>query len=277
MLWSHSIDWRGSPGNGWWETCNLKAAEVRWTQSLPRWQVQFVSFQYHLWYLLLLGTMIRHNQGWEDQLVSRILVFYNNCESDKFKNMPGHILPGPVMLGSMQRKYTALPTSLPSPEQALTLPQAWLISVCHWYPTAYQEPGCDSCRPISWWIIWSVASHAISWKGMGEDTAGISKWDQFVSHCAFISFLIQGKLRELNFLSFQLIHSQDHGLWYFDEKTERGMTSVKLLLRHVSSTTGQESWVRSSILHLYGKFKVVSDPVVFWGAACISWLNQAFQ
>lgn len=48
--------------------------------------------------------------------------------------------------------------------------------------------------------------------------------DQFVSHHIYISFLIQGKFRELDFLSFQLVHSQDHRAGYCDSKTKIGRT-----------------------------------------------------
>lgn len=52
--------------------------------------------------------------------------------------------------------------------------------------------------------------------------------DQFVSHHIYISLLIQRKSRELDFLSFRLVHSQDHRVGYCDSKTKIGRTVVKL-------------------------------------------------
>lgn len=179
--------------------------------------------------------------------------------------MLGHILLGAVMLDSKQRNadkqecqdtdgFFACSRANPGTVSGLAyqcLPMACL---------------CESCRPVFWEIIWSLASHVVSWKDKyEEDVAGFSKWDQFVSHHICISFLIQRKLRELDFLSFQLIHSQEHRVGYCDNKAEIGRTSVKL------PPSPTALYLRAGQLYeipmhlLCGKFKKVAGPTIFWG------------
>lgn len=220
--------------------------------------------------------MIRHNQGWEDQLVSRILVFYNNCGSDKFKNIARPYPPWTCNAGLYARKDTALPTFLPSPEKALTLPQAWLISTCHWHPSAYQQPVCDSCRHL-------LVNHLISCQPCGQLKRHGWRYRRYSQmrllsrHCACISFLIQGKLMELNFLSSQLIHSWDHGLWYFDEKNWKRNDFSQITSKTHELCHRPGELVEILLFSSYWKTQGCGRTYVFWGTACRPQLNQAFQ
>lgn len=103
-----------------------------------------------------------------------------------------------------------------------------------------------------------------------EDAAVFSKWDQFVIHHICISFLIQGKLGELYFLSFQLIHSQEHRVGYCVSETKIGRASVKSL----SSLT--ELYLRAGkpceIPHATTAWKIQEGHTMFVGyrSICIS-------
>lgn len=116
-----------------------------------------------------------------------------------------------------------------------TLPQAWITGAC-------QRPVYVKAIDLSFGkTVWSpavpcqqfVLSRVVGWKDMDEeDAAGFSQWDQSVSHHTYVSFLNQGKLRELDYPSSWSLAKNTGRAAYWDNKTKTGRTSVKIPPSH---------------------------------------------